>query len=86
MHVYFFNQIRDNPIDLLEGLSDYFEIDRTIWRSLPEKEITTKINSSEKQQMPAEVKSVLVERYRDSIKQMEIYFNKDLSRWTDGEE
>lgn len=86
IHVYFFNRIGDNPLVLLEELSRFMGIDDTIWSTLPKNEITTIVNSSNKNNMPAKVKNDLVKIFANDIEKIGKRFDQDLSHWLEGKE
>lgn len=86
VHVYFFNEIRENPKALLEELSQFIGIDENVWSTLPVKELRSVVNPSKKHSMPERVRKELAPVFENDIKKIGERFNRDLSHWLEGKE
>lgn len=85
--VYFFSEIGDNPIGMLNRLSENLDIDCAFWDTDSVNEIQKKQNPNKnKSTLDDSTRQVLLERCSDLIRQVELYFDTDLPDWYEGKE
>jgi len=85
--VYFFSDIKDNPIDLLKRLSENLDIDPKFWDTDSLGEIQKKQNPNRNEAVLSNAnKQIIINRCSDLIRQVELYFDVDLAHWYEGKE
>jgi len=87
IRVYFFSEIRDNPIDLLKLLSTDLDVDPTFWDTVSLETITQKQNPNKRKiKLTNDTLQALARKCKPYIQEIEEHFDMNLSHWLEGKE